>query len=153
FRLPRTYRVGYAPFLTVVVANVPAPAEGVMTSEPVLTVTYWGVTGTLSAPLRPPQVTDKLVAALRTLAERGRLAELTPGPARDARGRQLLEKELPSPQRAPTGGNPTGVGVQTPDSLLILVGGGGSRERGVAREARGGGPGPAPRRSAHVLVT
>ena len=39
-----------------------------MSPEPVFTITYWGVTGTMSAPLRPGQVTDKLVRAINTLA-------------------------------------------------------------------------------------
>ena len=47
---------------------------------PVFTITYWGVTGTLSSPLRPVQVTDKLVRAVQYLAERGRLADLSPRP-------------------------------------------------------------------------
>ncbi len=42
----------------------------------VFTITYWGVTGTLSAPLRPAEVSDKLVAAIRRLAERDNLGIL-----------------------------------------------------------------------------
>ena len=36
-----------------------------MSSAPVFTITYWGVTGTQTAPLKGWEVTDKLVAALK----------------------------------------------------------------------------------------
>jgi phosphoribosyl 1,2-cyclic phosphodiesterase len=124
-----------------------------MEPGPVFTVTYWGVTGTLGTPLRPAQVTDKLVAALCLLAARGRLAELTPGPDLEARVRLLVEQELPFPLRSTYGGNTTCVEVQAPDALLILDCGSGFRELGLALEARWRPGGPGPGRNAHVLVS
>jgi phosphoribosyl 1,2-cyclic phosphodiesterase len=119
----------------------------------VFTITYWGVTGTLSAPLRPLAVTDKLVAALRLLAERGRLAGLAPGPGLEAEVRRLVEAELPFHLRSTYGGNTTCVEVQTPDALFVLDCGSGFRELGVDLEARWRAAGTATNRSAHVLVT
>ena len=133
-----------------------------MPAEPVFTITYWGVTGTLTAPLRPPEVTDKLVGAIALLAERGRLADLRPGPDLEAIVRRRIEEELPFHLRSSYGGNTTCVEVQTPDALLILDCGSGFRELGLALETRWREVPPPPPlsppvsgggRSAHVLVT
>ncbi len=58
----------------------------------VFTITYWGVTGTLTTPLRAAEVTDKLVAALQWLIEHDRLADLRPGPDLEAKLRRRLEE-------------------------------------------------------------
>src|SRR5436305_14252154 len=71
----------------------------VMNPDPVFTITYWGVTGTLTAPLRPPEVTDKLVSAIERLVEQGLLADLRPGPDLHRNIRRLVERELPFPLR------------------------------------------------------
>ncbi len=124
-----------------------------MKADTVFTITYWGVTGTMSAPLRPTQVTDKLVAALCLLAERGRLEVLRPGPTLAADVRRLVEQELPFALRSTYGGNTTCVEVQTPDALLVLDCGSGFRELGLHLEARWRAAGPDVPRTAHVLVT
>ena len=124
-----------------------------MTPEAVFTITYWGVTGTLTAPLRPAEVTEKLVVALRTLIERNRLADLQPGPDLEANLRLRIEQELPFHLRSGYGGNTTCVEVQTPDALLILDCGSGFRELGVSLAARWQNRAPGDQRTAHVLVT
>lgn len=123
-----------------------------MSTEPVFTITYWGTTGTLSAPLRPIQVTEKLIHGIEILANEGRLANLTPGPDL----RQRIEEEvakLPMNVRASYGGNTTCVELQTPDSLLIIDCGSGFRELGLELARRWNVPGYQGSRSAHVLVT
>lgn len=124
-----------------------------MHEQNVFTITYWGVTGTLTAPLRPAETTDKLVAALQWLIERHRLADLRPGPDLEANIRRRLEGELPFHLRSSYGGNTTCVEVQTPDALLILDCGSGFRELGVSLAARWQSKPPGPERTAHVLVT
>jgi phosphoribosyl 1,2-cyclic phosphodiesterase len=128
-----------------------------MPSEPVFTITYWGVTGTLTAPLRPPEVTDKLVGALKHLLEQGRLADLQPGPDLEASLRRRIEEELPFHLRSGYGGNTTCVEVKTPDSLLILDCGSGFRELGLELETRWRAAGPRidgrAARTAHVLIS
>ncbi len=127
------------------------------TPEPVFTITYWGVTGTLTAPLRPPEVTDKLVGAIKHLVEQGRWADLRPGPDLEAIIRHRVEDEVPFKLRSSYGGNTTCVEVQTPDALLILDCGSGFRELGLALEARWRADLPPAdgrvARTAHVLVT
>jgi phosphoribosyl 1,2-cyclic phosphodiesterase len=135
---------------------MPEQTSASQLGQPVFTITYWGVTGTLTAPLRPPEVTDKVVGAITRLAERGRLADLRPGPGLEAEVRRLVEAELPFHLRSSYGGNTTCVEVQTPDALIILDCGSGFRELGIALEARwkvaprDGGKGG---RTAHVLVS
>jgi phosphoribosyl 1,2-cyclic phosphodiesterase len=119
----------------------------------VFTITYWGVTGTLTTPLRASQVTNKLVAAIQWLIERDRLADLRPGPALEANIRRRIEEELPFHVRSSYGGNTTCIEVQTPDSLLILDCGSGFRELGVSLAARWKNKPAGPERTAHVLVT
>jgi phosphoribosyl 1,2-cyclic phosphodiesterase len=122
----------------------------------VFTITYWGVTGTLTAPLRPPEVTEKIIGAIKQLIQHGRLADLRPGPDLEAIIRHRVEEELPFHLRSGYGGNTTCVEVQTPDALLILDCGSGFRELGLSLEARWrAAPHGEGRdgRTAHVLVT
>jgi phosphoribosyl 1,2-cyclic phosphodiesterase len=124
-----------------------------MAADPVFTITYWGLTGTLPAPLRPPEVTDKVVQAVARLVESERLRDLRTGPDLEARVRQLVEQHLPFHLRSSYGGNTTCVEVRTPDALLILDCGSGFRELGPDLEARWAKQGASAVRRAHVLVT
>jgi phosphoribosyl 1,2-cyclic phosphodiesterase len=119
----------------------------------VFTITYWGVTGTLTTPLRPAEMTEKLVGALCFLIEQDRLADLRPGPDLEANIRRRIESEVPFHLRSGYGGNTTCVEVQTPDALLILDCGSGFRELGIALAARWQSKPVGPERTAHVLVT
>jgi phosphoribosyl 1,2-cyclic phosphodiesterase len=124
-----------------------------MAAQPVFTVTYWGVTGTLSAPLRPAEVTDKVIAAVAQLIEQGSLAGLTPGPNLRADVRRVVSSALPFHLRSAYGGNTTCVEVQTPDALLILDSGSGFRELGTVLAARWQAEGAKATRRAHILIT
>lgn len=124
-----------------------------MLEQSVLTITYWGVTGTLTSPLRAEEVTNKLVAALQCLIEGNRLADLQPGPDLEANIRRRIEEELPFHLRSSYGGNTTCIEVRTPDALLILDCGSGFRELGNALAERWRGKPAGAERTAHVLVT
>ncbi len=124
-----------------------------MNPDPVFTITYWGVTGTLTTPLRPTEVTEKLVGAVAHLIENERLGDLRPGPDLAANLRRRIEEELPFHLRSSYGGNTTCVEVQTPDALLILDCGSGFRELGVALAQRWQSKPAGPERTAHVLIT
>jgi phosphoribosyl 1,2-cyclic phosphodiesterase len=124
-----------------------------MAVDPVFTITYWGTTGTLTAPLKPPEVTDKLVRAIQRLVETGRWADLRPGPGLEATIRRRLDEEVPFPLRSTYGGNTTCVEVQTPDALLILDCGSGFRELGIALGQRWNTQGYRGSRAGHVLIT
>jgi phosphoribosyl 1,2-cyclic phosphodiesterase len=117
-----------------------------------LTITYWGVTGTLTAPLRGAEVTDKVEQAVLRLAEQGRLHDLKPGPGLAEAVRRAVDS-LPFHLRSGYGGNTTCVEVETPDALIILDCGSGFRELGVALADRWAAAGPAAVRKADVLVT
>ena len=124
-----------------------------MASAPVFTITYWGTTGSLAAPLKPAEVGAKLHAALLHLAHQGKLQELASA-AKDSANLQLfLQQNLPFHLRWSYGGNTTCVEVQTPDSLLILDCGSGVRELGVELERRWNAPGFRGSRQAHVIIT
>jgi phosphoribosyl 1,2-cyclic phosphodiesterase len=120
---------------------------------PVFTITYWGTTGTLSAPLRPAEVTTKFQAALEFLGEHKLLGEL--GQVVNDRRRlgDFLERHLPFHLRSSYGGNTTCVEVQTPDALIIIDCGSGFRELGVDLERRWSAADYHGSRAAHVLVT
>src|SRR5205823_4347406 len=114
---------------------------------------YWGTTGTLSAPLKPREVTAKIQAALRYLGERDLLMDLRDVAKDETQLEQFLEHHLPMHLRSTYGGNTTCVEVQTPDSLIIIDCGSGFRELGIDLERRwkeSTAEGP---RSAHVIVT
>jgi phosphoribosyl 1,2-cyclic phosphodiesterase len=123
-----------------------------MAAEPAFTITYWGITGTMSDPLLPGEVTAKISACLEELAQRGRLAQLRPGPGlREAVRRELAE--LPLYLRSTYGGNTTSVEMRTPDALLILDCGSGFRELGRELARRWNAPDYKGDRTGHVLVT
>src|SRR5262249_21767176 len=124
-----------------------------MPTEPVLKITYWGVTGTLSAPLRPSQVTDKVVLAIEQLINQGRLAHLRPGPDLHQAIRHEVVKALPFHLHSTYGGNTTCVEVQTPDGVIVLDCGSGFRELGLDLQRRWRAPDFKGPRTAHVLVT
>src|SRR5262245_47363817 len=124
-----------------------------MATAPGFPITYWGVTGTLSSPIRPAEVTDKLVRALHHLLEKGQLAGLRPGPDSLAEVRRCVEEQLPFPLRSTYGGNTTCVEVQTPDALLIFDCGSGLREFGRVLNQRWNAPDYSGQRVAHVLIT
>jgi phosphoribosyl 1,2-cyclic phosphodiesterase len=123
-----------------------------MPSDPIFRITYWGVTGTMSAPLRPAEVTDKIARAVAVLVEQGQLGDLAAGPHLVDAVRRRVEA-LPFHLRSTYGGNTTCVEVQTPDALLVLDCGSGFRELGVAIEQRWNAPGYQGNREAHVLIT
>ena len=124
-----------------------------MSADHAFTITYWGVTGTMSAPLRPAELTDKVVAAVTRLIEQGSLNGLQPGPSLDADVRRVVTSALPFHLRSGYGGNTTCVEVQTPDALLILDSGSGFRELGTVLAARWQAEGDRATRRAHILLT
>lgn len=115
-------------------------------------LTYWGTTGTIAAPMRPAEVTTKLVDAVLELARGGALAELLAGPVDEARVRQFIESRLPFYLRSTYGGNTTCAEVQTDDALIILDAGSGLRELGIELKRRWANA-PKAERCAHVLLT
>jgi phosphoribosyl 1,2-cyclic phosphodiesterase len=124
-----------------------------MAAETVFTITYWGTTGTLPAPLKAAEVNDKIVRSIDVLLEQGGLADLPSGPERREAIRRRLEQHVPFHLRSTYGGNTTCVEVQTPDALIILDSGSGFRELGIALEQRWNAPGYKGPRTAHVLVS
>lgn len=123
-----------------------------MTVSTGFAVTYWGATGSLTAPLRPSAVADKLVQAVQHLARCGALAELGSAPT-EAAVRQCLERRLPFHLRASYGGNTACAEIQAPDALLVLDSGSGFRELGIELTQRWNAPDYRGDRKAHVLFT
>jgi phosphoribosyl 1,2-cyclic phosphodiesterase len=115
-------------------------------------IRYWGATGSLTAPLRPEQVTDKLVLALRRLIAAHALDDLGDEPP-EAELHRRLERHLPFHLRSTYGGNTSCVEIQTPDELIILDSGSGFRELGIELNRRWNAPGYDGPRDAHVLFT
>jgi len=125
-----------------------------MSSQPAINITYWGITGTLSAPLRPEEVTAKLVHAVFHLVEQGLLANLIPGADGNLESvRHFVNEHLPFHLRSTYGGNTTCLEVETPDGLIILDCGSGCRELGINLEHRWNTPGYDGPRKGHVLIT
>jgi ribonuclease BN (tRNA processing enzyme) len=130
----------------------PGKDRTAVTSGPVFHITYWGVTGSVPAPLRPDELTDKIARAVAALVRQDMLAGLPAGPALDDAVRRCLE-QLPFPLRSTCGGNTTCVEVRTPEALIVLDCGSGFRELGADLERRWDAAGDGAARSAHVLIT
>lgn len=122
-------------------------------SAPVFTLTYWGVTGTLTSPLLPGEVRDKVIDGLCLLIEGGYLKGLPAGA--DLRGAvsEIVETKIPYHLRSTYGGNTTCIEIQTPDALLIFDCGSGFRELGYALLERWRREGAAARRQAKILIS
>jgi phosphoribosyl 1,2-cyclic phosphodiesterase len=127
-------------------------AEDIVPDDAVFTITYWGVTGTQPAPLRPADVTEKIVRAVEHLARHGRLADLGSGPNLSQAVRERID-ELPFRLRSTYGGNTTCVEVQTPDALIIIDCGSGLRELGSELSRRWNDATYRGERRAHVLIS
>ncbi len=115
-------------------------------------VTYWGATGSLTAPLRPASVTDKLARAVRHLLASGALKGLGDAPSEEQVHR-CLESQLPFHLRTSFGGNTSCAEIQTADSLLVLDSGSGFRELGIELTKRWNASDFKGERKAHVLFT
>jgi phosphoribosyl 1,2-cyclic phosphodiesterase len=122
-----------------------------MAHTPIFKITYWGVTGTFCDPLLPEEVTEKIVDAIYSLQERGRLPAQGSALSRQAIS-QILREELPHFARSTYGGNTTCVEVETPDSTLIVDCGSGFRELGHSLDERWTFERDS-QRTAHVLLT
>ncbi len=120
--------------------------------SPIFELTYWGVTGTMATPLRPAEVTGKLVESITLLAEQGALGALQPGPGLRRRVAEIVG-QLPFHLRSSYGGNTTCIEIKTPDGLIIVDCGSGFRELGHALLERWRGEGEGAQRSAHVLIS
>ena len=122
-----------------------------MAADPAFVITYWGTTGSLSAPLRPQDVTERIVQAIGELVRSGALSAVDPDDNESIR--QLVEEHLPFYVRSTYGGNTSCVEIQTSDALLILDAGSGLRELGMELCHRWDRPGFLGKREGHVLIT
>jgi phosphoribosyl 1,2-cyclic phosphodiesterase len=118
-----------------------------------MTITYWGATGTLAVPLRPVDVTGKIVDVIDKLVEAGQLADLPTGPNRLAELQRRIEAVAPFHLRSTFGGNTTCLEVQTADGLIILDSGTGFRELGWSLQERWNSPDYRGPRTGHVLIS
>ena len=123
------------------------------TPSPIFKLTYWGVTGTLTTPLLPGQVTGKLVDSICLLLENGSLENVPKGPAMRRAVAKIVNDDVPFHFRSTYGGNTTCIEVETPDALLIFDCGSGFRELGYSLLERWRGAGVAARRSAHIFIS
>ena len=124
-----------------------------MSSAAAFVITYWGTTGTLSAPLKPVEVTSKLRAALEYLRQRQMLEKLIEAATNVDRLAEFVHHHLPFELRASYGGNTTCVEIQTPDALLVVDCGSGFRELGVELQRRWKTPAHRGKREAHIILT
>jgi phosphoribosyl 1,2-cyclic phosphodiesterase len=99
---------------------------------PTFKLTYWGVTGTLTTPLLPGQVADKVLDGLCLLLRDGALENLPKGEVSREAVAKIVHEKLPFHLRATYGGNTTCIEVDTPDMVLIFDCGSGFRELGYS---------------------
>ncbi len=124
-----------------------------MSPQPDFTLTYWGTMGTTAAPLRPEQITDKLVAAIVSLAGGGQLGALGEKAGDAGQVRALVERELAFHQRATYGGNTTCIELRTSEELIIIDAGTGNRALGIDLERRWKDVDDRNQRVAHLFLT
>jgi len=89
-------------------------------------VRFWGVRGSIPAPLTPEQVRSRIASVIQ---------RVRPSDLESARTRELFLASLPPSQFGTVGGNTTCLEVRTDeDGLIILDAGTGLRELGVSLE-------------------
>ena len=94
-----------------------------------MTVRFWGVRGSVPAPLTPTQVEDKVIRAMFEAAGEGEIPEVVLGGYDDFK--RHLQARLPFSTRSTYGGNTTCVEVRCDGDLIILDMGTGLRELGL----------------------
>ena len=110
-----------------------APAGAQISNTPsVFRAKFWGVRGSIPAPLTARQVRAKEAKLLRYLRERGLQM---PWPATETETQEWLQANVPFALHGTYGGNTTCVEVQAGDKLFILDLGTGVRELGNAHFA------------------
>lgn len=124
-----------------------------MAADPTFVITYWGTTGSLSAPVRPLGVTERIVQAVGELIKCGALAELAGGPGNEEEIHRSVQEHLPFYLRSTYGGNTTCIEIETPDALLVIDSGSGFRELGIELSRRWSAPDFRGKRQGHVLIT
>lgn len=121
-------------------------------AESAFTLTYWGATGSLTAPLRPAEVTDKIVQAIQFLAANGSLARLCSAGVTQQAVRECLDS-CPYYLRSSYGGNTSCFEIQAGENLIIVDSGSGFRELGISLNRRWNSPDYRGNRAAHVFFT
>ncbi len=90
-------------------------------------VRFWGVRGSIAAPLRPEQVEDKIVHACCSVARDTSFPKDDPAAAK-----RWIQERLTFIERSTFGGNTSCVEVRCDDALMILDMGTGLRELGIS---------------------
>lgn len=96
-------------------------------------VRYWGISGSVAAPLKPIVITEKIIESICSLVRGGHLNNLDHNNL-EATVAQLVQEKLPFATRSTWGGNTTCVEVNTPDGLILLDCGTGVINFGTQRE-------------------
>ena len=82
-------------------------------------VKYWGTSGSISSPLKPSCVTQKVIDSICTLIKGGHLKDIDPSNLESSVAK-MVHDHLPFSSKSTFGGNTSCVEINTDDCLIII---------------------------------
>ena len=82
-------------------------------------VKYWGTSGSISSPLKPSCVTQKVIDSICTLIKGGHLKDIDPSNLESSVAK-MIHDHLPFSSKSTFGGNTSCVEINTDDCLIVI---------------------------------
>jgi len=98
-------------------------------------VKYWGTSGSISAPLKPSSVTEKVIASICTLIKGGHLKNIDHENLESSVAK-LVHNHLPFSSKSTFGGNTSCVEINTKDCMIVIDCGTGVINFGINLESK-----------------
>ena len=98
-------------------------------------VKYWGTSGSISSPLKPSCVTEKVINSICSLARNGHLEEIDPDNL-EASVTKIVNEHLPFSSKSTFGGNTSCVEINTKDCMIVIDCGTGVINFGINLESK-----------------
>lgn len=98
-------------------------------------VKYWGTSGSISSPLKPSCVTQKVIDSICTLIKGGHLKDIDPSNLESSVAK-LVHNHLPFSSKSTFGGNTSCVEINTEDCLIVIDCGTGVINFGINLESK-----------------
>lgn len=98
-------------------------------------VKYWGTSGSISSPLKPSDVTEKVITSICTLIKGGHLKNIDHDDL-ESTVEKLVDNHLPFSSKSTFGGNTSCVEINTEDCVIIIDCGTGVMNFGINLESK-----------------
>ena len=98
-------------------------------------VKYWGTSGSISSPLKPSEVTEKIIDSICTLVKSGHLKDIDHANLESSVAK-MVHNHLPFSSKSTFGGNTSCVEINTEDCMIVIDCGTGVINFGINLESK-----------------